>query len=168
MQRTLWVERNFNFDFPTGLFPSILERLRGTSARLKEITSHLSEHEAEIKPGGKWSIKEHIGHLGDLENLHEGRIDDFLARKETLRAWDKTNAGTNNANHNQFTIAELIDRFTGRRSVFVSRLSQLDDETHEVKSIHPRLQVTMRPVDMAYFTAEHDDHHLASIRELML
>jgi len=25
----------------------------------------------------------------------------------------------------------------------------------------------MRPVDMAFFTAEHDDHHLASIREIM-
>jgi hypothetical protein len=25
----------------------------------------------------------------------------------------------------------------------------------------------MRPVDMAYFTAEHDDHHLASMRTLI-
>ncbi len=38
MQRTKWVERKFNFDFPVGLFPTILERLRGTSARLKEMT----------------------------------------------------------------------------------------------------------------------------------
>ncbi len=167
MQRTLWVERNFNFDFPTGLFPTVLERLRGTSVRLKEITSHISEHEAEIKPNGKWSIKEHIGHLGDLEILHEGRIDDFLDRKETLRPWDKTNAETQNANHNDSTLQALLDLFTARRSVLISRLSQLDDETHEVKSIHPRLQVLMRPVDMAYFTAEHDDHHLTSIRELM-
>ena len=167
MQRTKWIERKFNFDFPSGLFPVVLERLRGTTARLKDLTSTLSETDAEFKPGDKWSIKEHIGHLSDLETLHEGRIDDFLAHKETLRAWDTTNAETNNANHNQATIRDLIDKFYNKRITFIARLEQLNDETHEVKAIHPRLKVPMRPVDMAYFTAEHDDHHLTSIRELI-
>jgi hypothetical protein len=167
MERTKWVERKFNFDFPVGMFPVVLERLRGTAARLEKMTSSLSESEAEQKPDNKWSIKEQIGHLSDLEKLHEGRIDDFLDRKETLRAWETTNAETNNANHNADTIRDLIDKFTQKRDVFISRLEQLDDETHNAKAIHPRLQVPMRPVDMAYFTAEHDDHHLTSIRELM-
>jgi hypothetical protein len=167
MQRTLWVERKFHFDFPIGLFPVILERLRGTSARLMDMTSSLSEEDAERKPGGKWSIKEHIGHLGDLEILHEGRIDDFLARKEILRAADMTNTETNKAHHNQSSLQELIHRFSEKRKTFISRLEKLDDDTQEVKAIHPRLKVMMRPADMAYFTAEHDDHHLTSIRELM-
>lgn len=167
MQRTKWIERKFNFDFPVGMFPTILERLRGTTARLRDMRSALSEKDAERKPGDKWSIKEHIGHLSDLESLHEGRIDDFLDRNETLRAWDTTNAETYNANHNLSTIEELIDRFTRKRNIFITRLEQLSDETHSVRALHPRLQVLMRPVDMAYFTAEHDDHHLTSIRELM-
>ena len=167
MQRTKWIERKFNFDFPSGLFPVVLERLRGTTARLKDMTSALSEVDAEFKPGDKWSIKEHIGHLSDLESLHEGRIDDFLARKETLRAWDTTNAETNNANHNLSTIRDLIDKFYNKRKTFIARLEQLNDETQVVRAIHPRLKVPMRPVDMAYFTAEHDDHHLTSIRELI-
>ena len=167
MQRTKWVERKFNFDFPVGMFPVVLERLRGTSARLKEMTSSVSEEDAERKPDEKWSIKEQIGHLSDLESLHEGRIDDFLDRKEILRAWDTTNAATYKANHNSSTIADLIEKFVEKRNVFISRLEQLDDDTHNFKAIHPRLQVPMRPVDMAYFTAEHDDHHLTSIRELM-
>ena len=167
MERTKWVERKFNFDFPIGLFPAILERLRGTTARLREMTFSLSEVEAERKSGDKWSIKEQIGHLSDLESLHEGRIDDFIARKATLRAWDITNAATNNANHNDSSITELIDKFARKRNVFISRLGQLNDETHRVKALHPRLLGEMRPVDLAYFTAEHDDHHLASIRELM-
>src|SRR5258706_13076394 len=167
MRRTKWIERKFNFDFPVGMFPVVLERLRGTTARLREMTSSISEQDAEQKSGNKWSIKEQIGHLSDLEKLHEGRIDDFLDRKETLRAWETTNADTNNANHNSSTIKELIDNFSKKRMVVISRLEQLDDDTHNVKAIHPRLQVLMRPVDMAYFTAEHDDHHLTSIRELM-
>ncbi len=167
MQRTLWTERKFNFDFPVGLFPNILERLRGTPARLNEMTSGLSEDEAEQKQGNKWSIKEQIGHLADLESLHEGRINDFLLRKESLRPADMSNAATRNADHNAASLMDLINNFSAKRTVFVSRLEQLNDEIHEIKSIHPRLKVLMRPIDMAYFTAEHDDHHLTSIRELM-
>ncbi len=167
MQRTLWIDRKFNFDFPVGLFPNILERLRGTPLRLKEMTSTLTEKEAELKRSGKWSIKEQIGHLADLEALHEGRINDFLLRKESLRPADMSNAATNKAKHNASSIQELINNFSAKRIVFVSRLEQLSDEIHDVKSIHPRLKVLIRPIEMAYFTAEHDDHHLTSIRELM-
>lgn len=34
LARTNWIERRFNFDFRVGLFLCILERLRGTPARL--------------------------------------------------------------------------------------------------------------------------------------
>lgn len=30
-------------------------------------------------------------------------------------------------------------------------------------AMHPRLEVKMRIVDLAYFIAEHDDHHIAKI-----
>jgi len=34
-------------------------------------------------------------------------------------------------------------------------------------SLHPRLKTPMRIVDLAYFVAEHDDHHIAAIREIL-
>jgi hypothetical protein len=34
-------------------------------------------------------------------------------------------------------------------------------------SLHPRLQQPMRLIDHALFVAEHDDHHLARITELL-
>jgi hypothetical protein len=33
---TPWIERSFNFDFSAGLYPFLLERLRGTPARIEE------------------------------------------------------------------------------------------------------------------------------------
>src|SRR5688572_16872517 len=129
MLRTKWIERKFTFDFPEGWIFNIIERLKGTTARLYWISASLTEDQLTIKPDGKWSIKEHIGHLSDLEELHEGRIDDFLARKDILRAADMTNAKTVQANHNTKSFEELLSEFTTKRNQFVYRLKNLDDET---------------------------------------
>lgn len=167
MIRTKWTERKFSFDFPEGWIFNIMERLRGTIPRMTWMTFSLEEEDLVLKPEGKWSIKEHIGHLIDLEELHEGRIDDFLARKEILRAADMTNERTAQANHNERKLEELLSTFSMQRNRFISRLHELDEETSNFRSLHPRLQVMMRPVDVAYFTAEHDDHHLASMRTIV-
>jgi hypothetical protein len=168
MERTKWMERQFGLGNSPGLLPNILERLRGTPVRLRHICKALKDRDLEFKHAEAWSIKEHIGHLSDLEDLHEGRIDDFKAKKETLRAADMTNAATYKANHNSQDIEHLIKVFETKRQTFIDRLSQLDDATQNFASLHPRLKQMMRPVDLAFFTAEHDDQHLAIIREVLM
>lgn len=163
MQRTKWTERAFTFDFPEGWMYNIITRLEGSPVRLYHLAGSLERELTEKKPDGKWSIKENIGHLSDIEELHDGRIDDFISGKEVLRAADMSNAKTHNANHNSKTVQQLLDEFSEKRMRFVSRLKSLDDETLVFKSLHPRLKVPMRPVDVAFFTAEHDDHHIADI-----
>src|SRR5258706_10098434 len=147
MQRTRWTDRKFNFDIPGGWLPNILERLKGTEIRLFALTAHLSNDTISYKPNGKWSIKEHIGHLSDLEELHEGRIDDFIVWKEILRAADMSNTKTNQAEHNNKSIQQLIEEFAAKRNVFISRLEKLDDSTQQFQSLHPRLRAMMKPVD---------------------
>jgi hypothetical protein len=167
MQRAKWTDRKFTFDFPEGWMSNILERLRGTEIRIIYMINNLPEKDCEFKADGGWSIKEHIGHLIDLEDLHEGRIDDFLERKDVLRAADMTNKKTHEADHNSRKLEELISDFFMQRKKFIDRLEALDDETLKLSSLHPRLQTPMRPVDVAFFTAEHDDHHLADIRNIL-
>jgi hypothetical protein len=167
MQRIKWTDRIFDLQLPEGWLPNVLERLRGTETRIAAVTGALADSQLVLKPGGAWSIKEHIGHLTDLEELHEGRIDDFISRKETLRAADMNNNKTNRADHNQKSIQQLLRDFRIKRSELVLRLEKLDDPTQNFRSLHPRLKLMMKPVDMAFFTAEHDDHHLASIREII-
>ena len=167
IQRTKWTERKFTFDFPEGWLSNILERLRGTTPRIEALVGGFTDEQLNFQPEGKWSIKEHMGHLADLEELHEGRLDDFLERKEILRAADMKNVKTYEANHNTKSISGLIDEFKNKRTSYIKRIESLDDETFKFKSTHPRLQTLVRPVDMAYFTAEHDDHHLADMREII-
>lgn len=167
MERTKWTDRKFSFDFPEGWMANILERLHGTWHRLVGVTWGVPDERLVWKPGNQWSIQEHIGHLADLEELHAGRIDDFVSGKDTLRAADMSNAKTENAQHNKNNLDVLLDDFRNKRIVLINKLEKLDDKTQHLRLLHPRLQTLMRPVDVAFFTAEHDDHHLASIREMI-
>lgn len=166
MQIPKWTSRTFKFDHPVGHFPYFIERLRATVPRLEEQCGGLSEEILTRKPGGTWSIKENIGHLIDLEELHEGRLDDFRQGASILRAWDVTNARTTNANHNQRSLRELIAGFRTVRGRFIEGLAGLNTDELSRTAQHPRLNLPMRVVDMAYFVAEHDVHHLARISEL--
>lgn len=167
IQQTPWFERKFNFDFPVGLFPSIAERLAGTPARLEELTRGVRPTLLTTVRNGKWSIQQHAGHLLDLEELHNGRIDDYLAHTLALRSADLTNKKTEEANHNSALIRNILHRFREGRLNFVHRLRDCDERLLSAVSVHPRLKQQMRLVDMAYFVAEHDDHHLARMRALM-
>lgn len=167
MQRTPWVNRKFEFGIPPGWIYNILERLQGTGVRIRELTAGIPDARAALRNGPAWSIKEHIGHLTDLEELHLGRINDFVFRVPVLRAADMTNLKTEQASHNEKPLVILISDFISARENLIRHFEKLDEETHNFSSLHPRLKIQMRPVDMAFFTAEHDDHHIATMRMLV-
>jgi uncharacterized damage-inducible protein DinB len=167
MQKTEWFNRKFPVIEDNGILPSIIERLSGTPARVEEIISKLEPALLTLRLKDKWTIKEEIGHLADLEPLWAGRLEDLINGLAELRAADLTNQKTHTANHNVTEIKILLLRFREQRQQFVSKLLNLNDEQLLKSSLHPRLKTPMRMIDMAYFVAEHDDHHLASIREIL-
>jgi uncharacterized damage-inducible protein DinB len=167
MQRTEWFNRKFPLMEDNGILPSIIERLAGTPVRVEELTKELDENLLTVKQGGKWSIKEEIGHLSDMEPLWLGRVDDFVNRLPELTAADLTNRKTHEANHNATPLHLLLDQFRRERARLVAKLMSLDEHQLLHSSLHPRLKTPMRVIDLAYFVAEHDDHHLAGIREIV-
>lgn len=166
MPKSKWVEKKFVFDLSQEKFSFILNRLTETPDKIEQLVYSVSPEILKRKINNKWSIQEHIGHIIDLEELHEGRIDDFIEGAEVLRAADMTNKKTHEANHNNKDFAELLQELNITREKFIKRLEELDDKVLSHVSIHPRLNQPMRPIDMAQFVAEHDDHHINSIIEL--
>jgi hypothetical protein len=162
-----WVERKFNFDFPVEIFPSVVERFRGVPARIEEIIKDLTEETLIFKPNGKWSIKEQVGHLIDLEELGETRLDDYMSGKDVLSPADMSNKKTNEAGYNQKDITELMKEFRSAREHIIKRLENLTKEQAAIASLHPRLNHRMRILDWVYFMSEHDDHHITKIREII-
>ena len=167
MRERAWFERTFEFNMPVELFPNVVERVRGTPARLEEVVRGLPPEILTVRPEEAWSIQEHAGHLYDLDELHEGRLDDFDAGLSVLRAADVQNRKTYEADHNSDSIENILAMFREARTRFVRRLEQLDDARIGQSALHPRLQKQMRVIDLAYFVAEHDDHHLAEITRIV-
>jgi len=166
MLRVKWTERRFNFDFPAGIYPEMIERVRGTPARLEELVAGLSHETLTEQRDGRWSMQENTGHLLDLESLVSQRIDEYLAGNSALHAADMSNRKTHEANYNDVPVDTILKAFRTARQEIVNRLESFDAEVFERSALHPRLNVPMRLVDMLFFQAEHDDYHLARISEL--
>ena len=162
-----WFDRRFPLGLPPEAFPDTIERLRGTPARLEERLGTVPADRLTARHHGTWSIQENAGHLLDLEPLWEGRLEDLLAGLPALRAADLENTATNHAHHNDRPLAEILTAFRATRHRVVGRLEALPPSSLVQTALHPRLQEPMTVVDLFFFVAEHDDHHLARISELL-
>ena len=162
-----WFDRKFDFGPNQPPFASIVERLRGTPARLEEKIVNVSREMLAAKPEGAWSAQENAGHLGDLEPLWQGRLQDILSGMKHLREADLTNKKTNEAGHNAKDPVALVRQFRTMREQTIFLLEALHPHELEQSSLHPRLLTPMRIGDLFLFVAEHDDHHLSKITELL-
>ena len=164
--RYIWVERKFKFDLPAWMFPNTVERVRGGPPRIEDAVKGLSQTVLTSKLGERWSIQEQIGHLVDLESLWSTRLDELIKGASHLSAWEESNRATYEAKHNEKDVDSILKSFWDKRSRFVQRLDELDDSLIERVALHPRLQTPIRLIDLVYFVAEHDDHHLSDITRL--
>ncbi|HEV7860906.1 MAG TPA: DinB family protein [Pyrinomonadaceae bacterium] len=162
-----WFERTFAFNLPLKMYPNIIERLRGTPARMEDRLNSLPKEILTRRDGDNWSIQEHAGHLLDLGSLDLSRLDDYASGKERLRPADLDNRRTYEANHNADAIKNILRAFRAERAEFVRRLEEVEEAFVERTALHVRLNMQMRVVDFAFFISEHDDHHLARMTELI-
>ena len=162
-----WFERKFEFSFPVELYPNLLARLRGTPARLEEVLGGRSREILIKRPQEKWSAQEHAGHLLDLEPLWLARVGDYVAGSVQLTVADLTNRKTDEAKHNARPLEAILAGFRSARAELLNHVEEVDASLFTRAIPHPRLKTPMRLVDHLYFVAEHDDHHLARIRELI-
>jgi uncharacterized damage-inducible protein DinB len=167
-QLPIWFERKFDFDFPVELHLNLCARLRGTPARLEEIVGS-ADREILLRKlsENKWSAQEHAGHLSDLEPLWTARVDDYINEASQLTVADLTNRKTFEAQHNQRPGGEILAGFRAARAQLLSKIDKIDPTIFARTSLHPRMKTPMRLVDHLFFVAEHDDHHLAYIWELI-
>ena len=167
MKQIKWFDRKFNFATEQNIFPLIIERLSGTPLRLEQRFKSINSTILTERINNTWSIKENLGHLIDLEPLWQGRFEDIKNGQLELRPTDLQNVKTDLANHNNREVDELLYLFKQLRQQTIDLLDNINEETIFASALHPRLKTPMRTMDLFFFVAEHDDHHLARITEIM-
>ena len=126
---------------------------------MKKIELNLSDTEYEslkyrLKYDKNWRIRE--------------SINDIINNQVELRTTDLQNTKTDLANHNNKSLQELLTEFRKIREQTIKILQSINDEIVFKSALHPRLKTPMRTMDLFLFVAEHDDHHLDRITELLL
>jgi DinB superfamily len=162
-----WFERTWSFDVPVGAFPAVLERLRGTPARMAELIAGATDDQLRRHDPNAWSAKRHLGHLDDLHALDEARLREFVSGATTLTAADPSNRLTYETDHDASPVAAIVARFRKHRAELVAEMELLTEAQIASTATHPRLRRPLRLIDWAYFVAEHDDHHLAAARQAL-
>lgn len=165
--RTKWFDRKFETIEDSSLLLDIIERLEGTGLRIEHKLHNSGSAYLQSTATHKWSIKKQIGHLGDLEPLWLERIRQIKAGDPDLKAADLSNRKTEEAAHDDKKVKELIADFSRQRREMIEELRASTADQLKNESKHPRLDKPMKLVDLAYFVAEHDDHHLATIQEML-
>lgn len=167
MQLTPWSERHLAFGKPEADLPVLLERVKGTAARLAQLTGHVPRERLTLRAHGSWCVVDHIGHLIYMQDRFEERLDDFAARRDHLCWIDLGDQEPELARHRSQDLGDLIEEFRLKRGYFTRRLEAFESAILRHRAFHPCRKISMTPVDMVLFLAEHDDHHLVSIRRLL-
>lgn len=162
MKKLAWFERQFTFGLPAGMLPFYLERLNGTAIRIAEKIRGISEDILSERVDGKWSVKQNIGHLAEVDEIALQRIDQMLQGIPVMLP-----AVFEPRDYNPMPVREVLQYFEENRAKNLAKYKSLRDDDLVKSSLHPRLQIQMTPVDLAFFDAEHDDHHLVTIHEIL-
>ena len=157
-----WFERNLKFGHPVAMLPYFLERLDGTLVRLQAKVGGMNDNILSTKCNGKWSVKQNIGHLAEVDAVVNKRMDEITSGVAIMSP-----AVFEPQDYNTWPIKKVVDYFAASRAANLAKYKSLSDEQLLQSSIHPRLKVPMTPVDLAWFDAEHNDHHLVKINEII-
>ena len=128
--QTNWLDRQWEFNFPQGYFPAILERFRGTPARLEDLVKSFPPEILTARVNNAWSIQEHIGHLLDLGELDDRRLREYLSGAETLSPADMKNEKTYSANYNAQPIQGILKKFREERTALINMMENQIGRAH--------------------------------------
>lgn len=162
MEKLRWFDRVFNFGAQQGMLPFYLERLEGTIVRIEKKVEGISEEILSNRLDNKWSVKENIGHLAEIDEIAGKRISEMISGVSPMSP-----AVFEPKPYHEWPISKVIEFLRENRIRNVERYAALTSDELDKSSEHPRLKVRMTPVDLALFDAEHDDHHLVRINEIL-
>src|SRR5215208_8297592 len=130
-ERPPWAQRKFSFGHPPWMLADFIERLRGVLPRLDALLVGLDDDRAHRQLEGKWSIAQNIGHLSDVEELWQERLEDLREGKKTYSPAVGARFQELAKRHQASPIKEIISELKDRRSLLVDALAKASPELQQ-------------------------------------
>ena len=145
----------------------LIEILNSNQENTQKLLFDVTEEEGNYRyAAGKWSLKEVIGHLIDVERIMSYRAL-RIARRDTteLPGFDENDYVTN-GNASSRRMADLAREFAMVRRATIELFRSFDDETLllEGTANNARMSVLL----LGFIIAGHENHHIAVIQERYL
>jgi hypothetical protein len=115
---------------------------------------------------GKWTLKEVVGHLIDVERVMSYRALRFSRNDATDLPGFEENAFVANSNFSRRTLSDLVDELEAVRVATVHLAKHIDADALMHHGTANNTVVTVR--GLLYIIAGHELHHAALIRERYL
>src|SRR5262249_34332269 len=132
VKRLEWFERKFTFGLPIGMLPFYLERLQGTIGRIEVKVKGISDEILSEKLDGKWSVKQNIGHLAEVDEIANKRLEEMI-----LGITPMSPAVFEPRDYNQKPVEDVISYLRRTRIANVRRYSVLSADELIRSSLHP-------------------------------
>ena len=149
---------------PDGDLIAILrEQIAATAALLRNAPSDRGDF---AYGPGKWTLKEVVGHMIDVERVMSYRALRFSRSDATELPGFDENAWVANSNFGERTLSDLVDEYEAVRAATVHFAKHLDADALVRRGSANGQGVSVRA--LLYIIAGHELHHLALVRERYL
>ncbi len=115
---------------------------------------------------GKWSIKEVLGHIADVERVHSYRVMCFARGESKSLPGFEQDDYVRKADFNKRSLASLADELKYLRDANIALFKSFDEEILMRKGISNNYEFTVRA--FIFIIAGHELHHLKIIKERYL
>ncbi|MDH3216556.1 MAG: DinB family protein [Candidatus Krumholzibacteria bacterium] len=145
----------------------ILHFIGDQISKTTELLGTIGEEKAAYRYArDKWSIKQVIGHLNDIERIFQYRALAFARSDKTPLPSIEQDDYVARANFDDRTLASLTDEYRWVRSSGLALFESFDDEILLRGGTASGCAFTVRAIP--YILAGHDIHHIDVIRERYL
>jgi len=149
---------------PDGDLISILrDQIAGTAALLRNAPPDRADF---AYAPGKWTVKQVVGHMIDVERVMSYRALRFAHNDATELPGFDENEWVANSNFAERTLADLVDEYEAVRAATIHFAKHLDADALLRRGTANGQGVSVRA--LLYIIAGHELHHVALVRERYL
>lgn len=149
---------------PDGDIVAVLrDQIAGTAELLRNASAERADY---AYAPGKWTLKEVVGHMIDVERVMSYRALRFSRNDTTDLPGFEENDFVANSNFAKRTLADLVDELEAVRTATVHLATHIDADAMTRRGTANSTSATVR--GLLYVIAGHELHHVALIRERYL